>query len=347
MIIKDLKYCFAYEGSSIKSCFMNLEKSTKQIIFVIDKNKKLLGSLTDGDLRRAILNNYTIKDKIKDIYNKKPIRCKSSTSEIEAENIMLSNKINHLPIIDNKKKIIGFHSFASGIENKINTLIDFVIMAGGKGKRLKPFTNRCPKPMLKVYGKPILEIIINNAKKQGFKNFTISINYLGNIITNYFKNGKKFGVKIKYIKESKPLGTIGALGGYNKKLKSKNIILSNGDVITDINFNSLIKFHEANKSDATMAVYPYKLENPYGEVVTKDSKIIEISEKPVSVYYINAGIYIFKKSMLRYLKKNQKMDSVSFFKLLKKKNKKILAFAVHESWADIGLKQDYLNYKKK
>jgi dTDP-glucose pyrophosphorylase len=347
MIIKDLKNCFAYEGSSIKSCFINLEKSTKQIIFVINKKKKLLGSLTDGDLRRAILNNYTIKDKIKYIYNKKPIKCKITTSEIEAENIMLSNKINHLPIVDSREKIIGFHSFTSTIEKKKSSSTDFVIMAGGKGKRLKPFTNRCPKPMLKVYGKPILEIIINNAKKQGFKNFAISINYLGDIIKNYFKNGKKFGIKIAYIKEKKPLGTIGALGGYKKYLKSKNIILSNGDVITDINFNSLIKFHESNKSDATMAVYPYKLENPYGEVVTEDTRILEISEKPVSVSYINAGIYIFKKSMLKYLKKNQKMDSVSFFKLLKKKNKKTLAFAVHESWADIGIKQDYLNYIKK
>ncbi len=347
MIIKNLNNCLATETTVIKSCFKKLEKSTKQIIFVVDEKKKLLGSLTDGDLRRAILNGYTINSKIKKIYNKKPIKSKISISEFQAKKLMNINQIQHLPIVDGKNEIKGFYSFAQTADDIKERLVDFVIMAGGEGKRLRPFTRNCPKPMLKIQGKPILEIIIDSAKKQGFKRFILSINYLGHKIQNYFMNGKNHGIKITYIKEKKPLGTIGSLGGNLKKFKFKNIILSNGDVISDINFNNLLNFHETNKADATMAVYPFELENPYGEVKTKNGKIIDIKEKPISVSYVNAGVYIFKKKILKYLKKNEIMDSVTFFNLLRKKNKKTLAFPIHETWSDIGLKKDYLNFNKK
>jgi len=346
MIITNLINCLAKENTSIKSCILNLEKSTKQIVFVIDKNKKLLGSITDGDLRRAMLNNFNINDKIKDIYNKKPIKTIKLKSEYEAQSIMRFNKINHLPVVDKKNKICGFYLLNNINSEKNKTNCDFIIMAGGKGKRLRPYTNDCPKPMLRLSGKPILEKILENAKKQGFTNFVISINYLGSIIQKYFKNGKDFGLKISYIKEKKPLGTLGSLGNYKKEMRKKYVVVSNGDVITEINYQSMIKFHEQNKSDATMAVYPYKSENPYGVVKTKDTSIVNIDEKPMSISYINAGVYIFNKSMIGYIKKNQVMDAVTFFNLLRRKNKKTLAFAVHESWVDIGLKKDYLNYTK-
>jgi len=345
MIEKKLDYCLALETSSIKECILYLEKSTKQIIFVVNNNKKLLGSLTDGDLRRAILKNYDLDTKIKSIYKKKPIKSMNNISFNDALKIMQFNRINHLPIVDKKNKIIGFYSRSFFETDKIEYECDFVIMAGGKGTRLKPYTNNKPKPMLKISGKPILEIIINNAKKQGFKNFIFAINYLGEVIENYFKNGKKFGVEIKYIKEKKPLGTLGSLANLNKKFKHENVIVANGDVISDINYKSLVEFHNLNKSDATMAVYPYKNQSPYGEVITKDAKIIDINEKPVSISYVNAGVYVFKKNVLKLLKKNKEMDAVTFFNTLRNKKKKIMAFAVHESWKDIGAKNEFLKFK--
>ena len=346
MIEKNLKNCLAFESDSIRKCIIKLEKSTKQIIFIINKNKVLLGSLTDGDLRRAILNNYDLDDKIEKIYKKKPIKISRLIPNSEALEIMQKNKINQLPIVDKKNKIISFYTRNFFKEEKNLNLSDFVIMAGGKGKRLKPYTNNCPKPMLKISGKPILEIIINNAKKQGFDKFVISINYLGQIIENHFKNGKKFGVNIKYIKEKKPLGTIGSLANFRKNFQHDNIIVCNGDVISDINFKSLLEFHELNKSDATMAVYPYKFQNPYGEVVTKNAKIIDINEKPISISYVNAGVYVFRKTTLKYLKKNQEKDAVTFVNNLRTKKRKVMAFAVHENWKDIGIKNDFLNLKK-
>ena len=220
-------------------------------------------------------------------------------------------------------------------------------MAGGKGKRLRPLTFNTPKPMLKINNEPILKLIIDRAKKFGFSNFYISVNYLGDVIKKYFKDGKKFNTNIKYIYEKKPLGTIGSIANIKDKLPNKNLIVSNGDVITKINYNSMLKFHEDNGADATMAVYPYEIKNPYGEVVTKEENILEIKEKPITISYVNAGVYIFKKKVLKYIIKNKKLDAVEFFNFLKKKNKKTLAFAIHETWRDIGLKKDYLKFKKK
>ena len=219
-------------------------------------------------------------------------------------------------------------------------------MAGGKGKRLRPYTLKTPKPMLKINNEPILKIIINRAKEFGFNEFYISVNYLGNVIKNYFKEGKKLNTKIKYVHERKPLGTIGSIANIRDKLLNKNLIVTNGDVITEINYIRMLRFHEKNNADATMAIYPFEIKNPYGEVVTEEEKILEIKEKPVTISYVNAGVYIFKKNILKYIKKNKKLDSVEFFNFLKKKNKKTFAFAIHETWKDIGLKKDYLKYKK-
>lgn len=339
-MINDLKYCQVFENTTIKKCFLFLEKSTKQIIFVIDKKKNLLGSITDGDLRRAILKNSRLDQKINNIYNKKPIVSSKKISEEDAKKIMIINKINHLPIINNKKKLMGFYSLNSYEEIK-EKKCDFIIMAGGRGKRLSPLTNRCPKPMLKISGKPILEIILNNAKKFGFKNFYISINYLGYKIQKYFKNGKKFNLNINYIKERKPQGTIGCLGNIKKKLQ-ESVIVINGDIVSNVNYRTILEFHNNNRADATMGVYPFKLENPYGEVKTLEGKIIDIYEKPITISHVNAGVYVFSKKVFKFLKENQYMDTVNFFKILKQKKYKTLAFPIHEFWADIGLKKDYL-----
>ena len=345
MIITNLNYCTVNEEATIEKCILNLEKSSHQIIFIVDKKNRLLGSLTDGDIRRAILNKFTLKDKINFIYNKNPIKCIKPTSYLESEKIMSANQINHLPIVSDKNKLVGFYKLVIKNTYKQKQNFDFIIMAGGKGLRLRPFTIKTPKPMLKINGEPILKIIINRAKEFGIKNYYISINYLGNIIKDYFKRGKKLDVDIKYISENRPLGTLGSVGNIKEKLQNKNVIVVNGDVITEINYESLIKFHEKKNADATMAVYPFEMKNPYGEVVTKDENILEIKEKPISISYVNAGVYVFKKNILSQLKKNKKIDSVEFFNQLRKKNKKIVAFAIHETWKDIGLRKDYLKVK--
>ena len=219
-------------------------------------------------------------------------------------------------------------------------------MAGGLGKRLRPYTNNCPKPMLEIGGKPMLEHIINNLKSQGFRKILISVNYLSENIISYFKTGKNFGVFIEYIKEEKPLGTIGSLGLFKDKSK-KPVIIVNGDTLTNINLKEMLNFHLKNKSHATMAVKVMINSNPYGVVKSKGLIVESFEEKPVDKTYINAGVYIISNSVVSLIKKKSKIDAPKFLMHLKKKKKKVIIFPAHEDWNEIGTVENYHNIIKK
>ncbi len=222
-----------------------------------------------------------------------------------------------------------------------------VIMAGGKGTRLKNYTKDKPKPMLEINGKPILERIINGAKIHGINQFNISINYLGKKIVNYFKDGKNFDSKIVYIKEKKPLGTAGSIGHLKlNQIKANPIIVINGDVLSDINYYDLIKFHKENKSFATMVVSLHAVNIPYGVIKTHNLQIKNFKEKPTINYQINSGIYLLNKECIKYIKKNRYLDMTTLFEILIKKKKKVLVYPIHEKWNEIGQIKDYNKVKK-
>ena len=219
------------------------------------------------------------------------------------------------------------------------------ILAGGFGKRLGTITKKTPKPMLKISGKPMVERLISKASKEGFYNFIFSVNYLSHKIINYFNNGKKWGVKINYIKESKPLGTIGSLY-YLNNYKFKNIIVVNCDVVTRLNFNDLLTFHDAHKQIATVASIILETKNQFGVIKTKGSRLIEMVEKPLQKNYVNGGIYVFKKSIVKKIKKDKKLDITNLFKKIIRLNKKIIVYPLHEPWADIGIIKELNKVKK-
>jgi NDP-sugar pyrophosphorylase family protein len=214
-----------------------------------------------------------------------------------------------------------------------------VIMAGGKGVRLHPQTLNCPKPLLRIAGKPILEHIIEHAKNQGFTNLVIAINYLGHMIEDYFGDGDKFGVKIQYLRENLPLGTAGALSLLDPKPDS-SFIVTNGDVITDINYVELLNYHHQNSASATMAVRGYEWQNPFGVVQTQGLEIIGFEEKPITRSNINAGVYALEPSALSLLGKSEPCDMPMLLKRLQEKSKLVIAFPMHESWLDIGRLED-------
>ena len=218
---KNLDKVLINKNKSIGLALKKLNKNSMQILFVVGNNKKLLGTITDGDIRRGFINKLTLNDNVEKIYNKNFLFINENLSYENAKLIMQSNSIRCLPILDKEKKIINFFSLEqSDIPKKKNI---FLIMAGGFGKRLLPITRKIPKPMLKIGNKPILEHIITKAKNDGFENFIISVHYLSKKIIEYFKDGEKFGVKISYIKEKVPLGTAGAL----RFLKKKNFTSNN------------------------------------------------------------------------------------------------------------------------
>ena len=325
---------FLKANDSVLNVINNIENSQYQICFIVDDQGSLIGSITDGDIRRGLIEGYAIESHASKIMNSKPISILSSQSEKEAQTIMASNQIKQLPVIDTDNKLIGVHLMDQilNLAPKENSIL---IMAGGFGKRMMPLTENLPKPMLKVAGKPILEHIILNAKAQGFRKFIISLHYLGNLIIDHFGDGSNLDISIQYIHESEPLGTAGAMALIDP-LPNLPFIVTNGDIITDVNYANLLHFHESNKSQATMAIKKYELQNPYGVVNIKGLEITSFEEKPIQISYVNAGIYALNPSSLKYLKVNEPCDMPDFFELLKNNNHLITAYPIHETWADVG-----------
>ena len=343
---KEIKNCLLKNSSTIKQAIFNLSKSSMQISIVVNSNNCLVGVLTDGDIRRALLKGYDLNDKIVNIIKKSPLITSKNFDTQSALILMRSKSLMHLPVVNEDNSIFGLYTLIDHYNKKKLITNSIIIMAGGLGKRLRPYTNNCPKPMLKILGKPILEHIINNLASQGFKNITISVNYLAHNIISYFGDGKKFNLKIDYIKEIKPLGTVGSLSLFKKK-NTKPIFVINGDTLTNIDLSEMLNFHIKNKANATMASKVITNTNPYGVVQTKGIEIVNFKEKPIDRIYINAGIYIFSQSTLKNLKKKIKQDAPEFFLELKKKNKKIIIFPAHEEWKEIGTRENFEKFLKK
>ena len=214
-----------------------------------------------------------------------------------------------------------------------------VIMAGGEGTRLRPHTEHCPKPMLLVSGKPMLEHIIERAKQEGFSYFVLAVNYLGQMIEDYFGNGERLGVRIDYLREQSPLGTAGALGLLNPKPKTP-FVVTNGDVLSDIHYGELLDFHTHNNAVATMAVRAHEWQHPFGVVQTKGIDIIGVQEKPVYRSHVNAGVYALNPEVLSLLESVDHCDMPNLFERLQAQTKRIAAYPIHEPWLDVGLPDD-------
>ena len=257
-------------------------------------------------------------------------------------NLILKKKdISFLPLLNKKKQVLDIYT-----KKKIERLsldISMLIMAGGKGMRLRPLTNKIPKPMLLVNSRPLIENIIVNAKKKGISNFIISINYLGKKIKRYLNDGKKLGVKIKYLNERKPLGTAGSLSLL--KNFNKTIILSNADIISDIDYYEMLNYHNKKKSMLTVSAKIIKSTINYGNLITKGSRVTNIVEKPVKDLKINAGIYVINPKIKKFLKKNTYQDMTNLINLLLKEKCKVEIFPLHESWTDYGLKKNILKHQ--
>ncbi len=339
---KIIEKVLIFENSTIETALKKLNKNSMQILFVVNKKKKFLGAITDGDIRRSLIKKLQITNKLKEVINKNSIYANQKTSYEEAKIIMENNDIRYLPLLDKNKIIKSFYSLEKkDLEKKKNI---FFIMAGGFGKRLLPFTKKTPKPMLKIGNKPILEHIINGAQKNGFENFVISVHYLSKKIIKYFQNGKKFKINIKYIIENKPCGTAGSLR-FLKKKPLAPIIVCNGDVLSNLNYDDLLDFHNKKKSDFTIVVRNLVHKNPYGVVNLNKNRVTSLEEKKDLVMNINAGIYIINPKVLKLIKL-KKMDMPDFINLLIKRRKKIFSFPLKDNWIDVGNKENLKHSKK-
>ncbi len=340
--IKNWKKAILNKEKTIKHAIKCLNDSAFQIILV-EYKKKFFGTITDGDIRRGLVSGCKLSDKIEKIVNRNSVIAEDSMTLISVENLMEINLINSLPIVDNKKKICGLY-LSNFKEMSVEKPV-VIFMAGGRGTRLMPLTKKTPKGMIKINGIPMMEIILKKFINEGFSNFIFSVNYLSKKIINYFKDGSKWGVKIKYFEEKNYLGTIGSVY-YLKKFIKDNFILINCDVITKVQFLDMYKYHLKNESIGTIGTRVVETKSQFGHLKTNGFEILEILEKPVEKKFINAGIYIFNREVLKLLKKNKKTDIPDLLTKLLNEKKRLIIFPIYEKWDDLGRHKDLKKYKR-
>ena len=313
-----------------------LEESALQIILVIDKNDKLLGVVTDGDVRRAILKSLGMETVVTEIMATDPQCGAPGDSRDMLLNRMRSESIQQMPVVDENGILVDLILF----ENRGSLPNNIVLMAGGGGIRLRPLTADIPKPMLHVGNRPILETIISQLHDFGFVNFHISLNYLGEQIETYFNDGSQWGISINYLKENFPLGTAGSLSLLEGTL-NEPIIVMNSDLLTKLNFEQLLAFHNAHDSSLTVCVRDYDYILPYGVVEVDGQNLIAIKEKPQKKELVNAGIYILDPHVIDLVKTDTYVDMTDIIHLLIEEDDRPRVFPIHEYWLDIGQKQDF------
>ena len=336
--MKKLEDIIVKESTSIIEALQIIDKSSKQIAVVTD-DEKLLGTISDGDIRRAVLKNISLNEPIKNIYNKSPITASINNSKEEILNICRAKKIHQIPIVNDKGNLIGLEVLDELIskEKKQNKAI---LMVGGLGTRLRPLTQNTPKPMLKVGDKPILQTIVEKFADYGYRDIVMCVNYKSNVIQEYFGDGSKFGVSIEYVLEEKRMGTAGALSLLKDKPKEPFFVM-NADLLTNVNFEHLHDFHISNNSMATMCVQYYDFQVPYGVVNIENTKVLSVKEKPTHKFFVNAGIYMLSPETLNYMTKKEFYDMPTFFEKLINEKENVISFPLREYWLDIGRIEEY------
>ena len=321
---------------NIKKTILKLNDTGLKLVCVVDNKKKLLGTVSDGDIRRALLKNFNLNHSIQKIMKKKPKILKNSNNQNEINKIYNKYKIKDIPLLDKNGKLLDIIS--KNGEKPLENIV--YIIAGGRGKRMMPLTKFNPKPMLGYMGVPILERILIKIKSEGFKNVIISINYLGKKIEEYFKTGENLGLKISYLKENREMGTAGSLQKLSSFKNNLPIIVSNADLFTNLKFNDILNYHQSNNSDLTVATKNHQYQSPFGVIENRGRSIIKIKEKPIYNFNINAGVYVINFKMLKYIKKNSYFDMPDLINKLIKNKKKIAIFPLHEKWKDLQKPSD-------
>lgn len=308
------------------------------IAFVVDEDRHLMGSLTDGDVRRGLLSGHTLEDKVESIIQHDPVYISKSNYRIEDIVDYKNRNIVVLPVVDENKKIVNVISLR---QLRSYLPIDVVIMAGGRGERLKPLTDTVPKPMLKVADKPIIQHNIDRLTSYGVDDFWISINYLGDMIKDHLGDGSDKSIHIQYINEDKPLGTLGSVG-YTQGFNHDHVLIMNSDILTNIDYEHFYLDFMKEKADLSVVSIPYKVSVPYAVLENKERSITGFSEKPTYTYYSNGGIYLVNRQLLqKYVPQGQFYNATDLIERMVAEGHKVISYHMAGYWLDIGKHEDY------
>ena len=325
-------------SDSIKDALKIIDAEALRIALVIDDDMRLLGVVTDGDIRRGLLQNASLDSAVSNVMNKKPITADVGTLRKDLVKLMTSKSLLAIPLVE-AGRVVGLETLQRFTGRRYENPV--FLMAGGFGTRLRPLTDTCPKPMLKVGDKPILETVLSSFIKAGFVNFYISTHYMPEVIREYFGDGSKWNVAISYVHEEQPLGTGGALGLLPDGLPELPLILMNGDVLTNVDFERVLEFHNKHNAAATMCVRDYEYQVPFGVINGEGHFIRSMIEKPIQRFFVNAGIYVVSPEMRKSVVKQQRIDMPSLLEKFIDQGSDVLMFPIHEYWLDIGRIDDF------
>lgn len=325
--------------SSSEEALRVLDASGLRIVLVLDPEGRLVGVVTDGDIRRALLNRLDFSMPVTHLMNAHPLSAPMDTRREVLRQMMEERSLLHIPLLDDAGCVVALETLQDLLHARIQDNWVF-LMAGGFGTRLRPLTDSCPKPLLPVGGKPILESIIESFIAAGFRNFLISVHYLADHIKDYFQDGSRWNATIRYIEEETPLGTGGALGLLPTPM-DRPIVMMNGDVLTRLDFNALLDFHLEQRAKLTLCVREYDMQVPFGVVQGEDSCVTGIVEKPVHRFFVNAGVYVVAPETIARAHPPRRLDMPDLVNQLLADGEKVAMFPIHEYWLDIGRPDDF------
>lgn len=348
--MKDVEKLFIFKDNTIEEVIATIQRGGMGIALLVDEKRHLINTITDGDIRRAILKKIPLGGKISQILESSLVRgpgitvAQTGTSYDEILRIMKEKVLRHIPLLDEEGRVAELIWISELIEEDFHSSISAVIMAGGKGQRLQPLTNDIPKPMLPLKGSPIMARTIEQLRKSGIAKVHIATHYKSEAIVNHFGNGDNFGVDIDYVNEDQPLGTAGALGLMKKPVSTSLVV--NGDVVTQLDFRMMYDFHRFHKGVMTIGVRKCEFEIPYGVIENNDVVVEKIVEKPRQTAIVNAGIYLLEPAAYSYIPKNRHFDMTDLANCLIKADYKVICFPIQEYWLDIGHFENYEQVKE-
>lgn len=336
--MKDWEKTLIQETASIREALQVID--AMRIGLVTDANRRLLGSVTDGDIRRGLLRSVSLDDPVITVMNVNPHTASAHLTRAEIRALPEASSFRFIPLVDGEGRVVGIEGVVTALspESKRNLV---VLMAGGLGQRLRPLTESVPKPMLKVGSRPLLETILMHIAEQGFGRFFISVNYKGEIVKEHFGTGARWNVRIDYLEEDRRMGTAGALSLLPLR-PDEPFVVMNGDLLTKVDLLHLLDYHVEQGAEATMCVREYDFQVPFGVVNIHNDRIISIEEKPVQKFFVNAGIYILNPSVLDMVPKDEFLDMPSLFNRLIADGQTTAVFPIREYWADIGRLDDLM-----
>ena len=324
---------------TVRDAIAAIDGGTHQIALIVGENDQLLGTITDGDVRRAILRGVSLDSPSTDIMSRAPVTAFAGASRNSLLSIMRSKKVNQLPLIDPDGRVVGIETLGQLINSEVDENI-VVLMAGGLGSRLRPLTNDTPKPLLEVGNKPLLETILEQLLSHGFQRIYVAVNYLADAVKEHLGDGASWNAEIKYIEEEERMGTAGALGLLPDKPTAPFLVM-NGDLLTNVNFRHLLSYHEEQRCEATLCVHEYVSQLSYGVVDVEDNRVAKIREKPSQRHFINAGIYVMEPEILRLVPEGEYCDMTTLIERIVAEGGQTAVFPIREFWMDIGRHDDY------